>query len=172
MAKQKVSDLPKEEQDALLNEAKEAGLRMGLVQSWTVETLKKNIQKAKEANGNNGEQTGDSNEEHSKDEETSTEAQTENEAPVNEPTDDENSTNDGDGNEEQTGDGEAPEDEGSTEENNEEPEDAPPAETPAPATPKQKTKKVEKEKKTYICHICRSKVIDGKCTGCGFSIGG
>jgi hypothetical protein len=75
---------------------------------------------------------------------------------------------------EENGDDEAPEEEETTEDEGETPEETPPAETPATPT---KTKKVveakePEEEKTYICHICRSKVVKGKCTGCGFSVGG
>lgn len=162
MAKQKVSDLPKEEQDALLNEAKEAGLRMGLVQGWTVETLKKRIEEAKASKQPEGE------------------SETDGEAPVTkEPT--EGDEGDGETPEEETiedgeenGNGENPKEEVTTENEGETPEEAPPVETPV--TPTQAKKVVEakepEEEKTYICHICRSKVIKGKCTGCGFSVGG
>ena len=59
---------------------------------------------------------------------------------------------------------------------------APPAETPEtptetpaekqqPAAKKVKETKEEKQETPLKCHICRSDVIDGKCTGCGFSLG-
>lgn len=45
-------------------------------------------------------------------------------------------------------------------------------EPPAPAAQKQQKKaaKNTKPQRVTICHICRSKVIDGKCTGCDFDI--
>ncbi len=55
--------------------------------------------------------------------------------------------------------------EGETQENAEEPK----AEEPKVEEPKKDKPKKEKEVKVCgICHICRSKVVDGVCTGCGF----
>ena len=70
-------------------------------------------------------------------------------------TDEQNGTND----EQKDGEGEQ-----TTEEMNK-------ADAPAPEETKKATpKKAEKPEPKYdgICHICRSKVISGVCTGCGF----
>lgn len=163
MAKQKVSELPKEEQDALLSEAKEAGLRMGLVQGWTVETLKKRIEEAKANKQPENENKADG-------EAPVTEESTEGDEGEDEALEDEK-TEDG----EENGDDETPKEEEATEDEGKKPEETPLTETPS--MPKQQTKKVEvkkepAEEKVYICHICRSKFINGKCTGCGFSVGG
>ena len=58
MAKMKVSELPKEEQQALISEANALGLR-GVLTTWGVETLKAKIEELKNAQ-TGAEQSGES----------------------------------------------------------------------------------------------------------------
>lgn len=145
--KTKVSDLPQDEQDALINEAKELNIR-GLYQTWNVETLKAKIEQAKAAAAN-GEQTPAADEQE----------------PAN-------------------GEQEPAADEQNTENDEQEPAaDEPAADEPAADEKPAKAPKVDKgNQRAYakakdaapavvrICHICRSKVVNGKCTGCGFEL--
>lgn len=110
MAKLKVSELPIEEQQALVQEAKELGIG-GLILNYGVETLKDKIAKL-EAEQNGKKEDGDKKpqEDNKKDEK---------QKPVSE------------------------------------------------AKAKEEAKKDVKYK---ICHICRSKVINGVCTGCGYTL--
>ncbi len=98
----KVKDLPQEQREQLLNEAKEKGININFCMGWTVDTLKDKIA-ATVAKNENGD-----------------EAKAE--------------------------------------------------ETPAEETKADEAKAPANTQKAYICHICRSKVIDGKCTGCGYSL--
>ncbi len=124
MAKLKVSELPIEEQQALIQEAKENGIG-GLLTNYGVDTLKEKIAKAKAEK--DGDQDGDKE-------------------PQEGDNADETQKDDGDKKEE---------------------------------SKKEKAKPVSEEKakaeakhdvKYKICHICRSKVIDGVCTGCGYTL--
>lgn len=165
MAQMKVSDLPKEEQDKLIAEANELEIR-GIFTSWGVETLKNKIAEAKAAKAGNGEQ-GEQGEQGD-----NAQGQEQEQTGDNEQNAGENEQNDGkdeqnEGEDEQN----PPEDEQNAENvNNDESQngnDAIPDEgcekedEDLPCKPKNEVK---------ICHICRSKVIDGKCTGCGFSV--
>ena len=136
--KTKVADLPQDEQDALINEAKELDVR-GFYGQMKVTTLKAKIEEAKAAKAN-----GENEQEPAADEQ----------APAN--------------------------DEQSNGENEQEPAADEPAadEKEEPAAPKvnkgsQRAYAKEKDAapaKAKICHICRSKVVNGKCTGCGFEL--
>ena len=150
--KTKVADLPQDEQDALINEAKELNVR-GLYHTMKVDTLKAKIEEAKAAQAN-----GENEQEPAADEQ----------APAN----DEQNADNGEQNTEN--------DEQSNGENEQEPAaDEPTAdEKEEPAAPKvnkgsQRAYAKEKDAapaKAKICHICRSKVVNGKCTGCGFEL--
>ena len=150
--KTKVADLPQDEQDALINEAKELDVR-GFYGQMKVTTLKAKIEEAKAAKAN-----GENEQEPAADEQ----------APAN----DEQNADNGEQNTE------------NDEQNNGENEQEPAADEPAadekeePAAPKvnkgsQRAYAKEKDAapaKAKICHICRSKVVNGKCTGCGFEL--
>lgn len=150
--KTKVADLPQDEQDALINEAKELDVR-GFYGQMKVTTLKAKIEEAKAAKAN-----GESEQEPAADEQ----------APAN----DEQNADNGEQNTEN--------DEQSNGENEQEPAADEPAadEKEEPAAPKvnkgsQRAYAKEKDAapaKAKICHICRSKVVNGKCTGCGFEL--
>lgn len=114
MAKLKVSELPIEEQQALIQEAKELGIG-GLLTNYGVDTLKEKIAKAKEEQDDKQENDQKADEGNQ------------------------------DGNKEPQGGDNADE----TQEDNKEP---------------------QEDVKYKICHICRSKVIDGVCTGCGYTL--
>ena len=199
MAKLKVQDLPKEEQEKLIHEANAVGLR-GMVTAWGVETLQAKIAEAKankggEQNpgndeqkaGNDEHQTGENEQKPGEDEQTGENVNAE------------NLDTDGQGEGEQNAENETPE--GTPGENNEpetpdtdgqnENSELPP-ETPGDVkaflngetdkTPegteeisedeaaKLQNEAPAKNVKNGICHICRSEVIDGKCTGCGFEV--
>lgn len=150
--KTKVADLPQDEQDALINEAKELDVR-GFYGQMKVTTLKAKIEEAKAAKAN-----GENEQEPAADEQ----------APAN----DEQNADNGEQNTEN--------DEQSNGENEQEPAADEPAadEKEEPAAPKvnkgsQRAYAKEKDAapaKAKICHICRSKVVNGKCTGCGFEL--
>jgi len=163
--KLKVQDLPKEEQEKLIAEAQKYGIK-GLVVTWNVETLKAKIQAAKEKqNGEqenaedeqkteNGEQNGEENEQNAEEDEQN-------------------------GEKDEQENGELPDglnDEakaflnGETDELPNDAEEISEEEAKAKAPKKQKAKEEPKAKEYKICHICRSKVIDGVCTGCGFTL--
>lgn len=138
--KTKVADLPQDEQDALINEAKELDVR-GFYGQMKVTTLKAKIEEAKaaKANGENEQ------------------------APAN----DEQNADNGEQNTEN--------DEQSNGENEQEPAADEKEEPAAPKVNKGSQRAYAKEKdaapaKAKICHICRSKVVNGKCTGCGFEL--
>ena len=198
MAKMKVSELPKEEMEKLIAEAKELDVRgVATCSSWAVETLEAKIAEAKNAKAaQGGEQTPPGENENdaqdgSKDEQNG--GENEQETGEREQNDGENEQetgereqNDGE-NEQETGEREqgdkevivagdggvhqippeneaqdAPQDEKQDEETEEEQDETP------PGAVKKATKQTSK--KATICHICRSKVIDGECQGCGFKV--
>ena len=168
MAKMKVSELPKEEQQALISEANALGLR-GVLTTWGAETLKAKIEELKKKQAE-AEQSGES---------TPAGVPTDNtgdQEPEQETQPEENSIPEGASDETKAFlKGETDELPPDAEEiSNEEAEKlAADVKTPDPALESKKAGNtpVKKEnKKIPICHICRSKVIDGKCTGCGFEL--
>lgn len=137
MAKLKVSELPIEEQQALIQEAKELGIG-GLLTNYGVDTLKEKIAKAKEEQ--NDKQDDDQN-------------------------DDEDNQ---DGNKEsQEGDNA---DETQKDDDKEPQEDNKKDEKQKPVPEAKAKEEAKKDVKYKICHICRSKVINGVCTGCGYTL--
>ena len=138
----KVKDLPQEQREQLLNEAKEKGININFCMGWTVDTLKDKIAAtvAKNENGDEAKAEETPAEETKADEVKADEAKAE-ETPA-----------------EETKADEAKADEAKAEE------------TPAEETKTDEAKAPANTQKAYICHICRSKVIDGKCTGCGYSL--
>ena len=138
----KVKDLPQEQREQLLNEAKEKGININFCMGWTVDTLKDKIA-ATVAKNENGDEA--------KAEETPAEETKVEEAKADEAKAEETPA-------EETKVEEAKADEAKAEE------------TPAEETKADEAKAPANTQKAYICHICRSKVIDGKCTGCGYSL--
>ena len=152
MATLKVQDLPKEEQEKLMAEAQAVGIR-GIVAGWGVETLKNKIaeEKAKlneqKPEENEGEVivAGDGGVHNVPEETPATDEQKAEEPPAT--------------------------DEQKAEETPAADENANVEETPEENKDEQPEEKEEKEiVRNGICHICRSEVINGKCTGCGFEL--
>lgn len=152
MATLKVQDLPKEEQEKLMAEAQAVGIR-GIVAGWGVETLKNKIaeEKAKlneqKPEENEGEVVvaGDGGVHNVPEETPATDEQKAEETPIT--------------------------DEQKAEETPAADENANVEETPEENKDEQPEEKEEKEiVRNGICHICRSEVINGKCTGCGFEL--
>ena len=152
MATLKVQDLPKEEQEKLMAEAQAVGIR-GIVAGWGVETLKNKIaeEKAKlneqKPEENEGEVivAGDGGVHNVPEETPATDEQKAEETPIT--------------------------DEQKAEETPAADENANVEETPEGNKDEQPEEKEEKEiVRNGICHICRSEVINGKCTGCGFEL--
>lgn len=152
MATLKVQDLPKEEQEKLMAEAQAVGIR-GIVAGWGVETLKNKIaeEKAKlneqKPEENEGEVivAGDGGVHNVPEETPATDEQKAEETPIT--------------------------DEQKAEETPAADENANVEETPEENKDEQPEEKEEKEiVRNGICHICRSEVINGKCTGCGFEL--
>ena len=153
----KVKDLPQEQREQLLNEAKEKGININFCMGWTVDTLKDKIA-ATVAKNENGDEA--------KAEETPAEETKADEAKAEETPAEETKAD------------EAKADEAKAEETPAEEtkadvakaDEAKAEETPAEETKADVAKAPANTQKAYICHICRSKVIDGKCTGCGYSL--
>lgn len=152
MATLKVQDLPKDEQEKLMAEAQAVGIR-GIVAGWGVETLKNKIaeEKAKlneqKPEENEGEVivAGDGGVHNVPEETPATDEQKAEETPAT--------------------------DEEKAEETPAADENANVEETPEENKDEQPEEKEEKEiVRNGICHICRSEVINGKCTGCGFEL--
>ena len=133
--KPKVSDLPEKERAALINEAKELGIR-GLYNNMYAETLRNKVAEAKASKSQNAASADAGNELQS--------------APADA------------GNKRQA----APADTAETDDTQ--------TTLQAPKVTKTADKLYEatpqKASQTKICHICRSKVINGICTGCGFKL--
>lgn len=158
----KVSELPEEEQKALISEAMSLGIQ-GILTGWGVETLKNKIEgiKAKKGGKLQVEQTPPQTEEQNGDgEQTEPEQQTDEELPDD--LDDEakdflNGKTD-----------ELPQNaEEITVQEAEELQNKTQKDEPIPG---EKIVVKEKTKRPIngICHICGSKVVDGVCQGCGF----
>ncbi len=191
----KVSELPEDEQKALISEAMSLGIQ-GILTGWGVETLKNKIEEIKakkgdkpqaeqtppqteEQNGNGEQQTDEQTDEQGEDEQTEPEQQT-----------DEQTDEQGDGEQtepEQQTDEELPDDlddeakdflNGKTDELPQNAEEITVQEAEELQNKAQKDEPIPGEKivvkeKTKrpingICHICGSKVVDGVCQGCGF----
>lgn len=146
MAKQKIADLPQEEQDKLISEMKELGIG-GVYATYTVEKAEAAIAKKKAEK-----ESGEDNKPEDEDNEPN-----EAENPDEQPQD-----------EEKPGEGDEPNDPENPESSDEKPKKEPEKE---PEKPIKQEKPAKKERKSEgICHICRSKVYDGVCSGCGFSL--
>ena len=186
MATLKVQDLPKEEQEKLMAEAQAVGIR-GIVAGWGVETLKNKIAEEKAKLNGENEQKSEENKQKSEENEQKPE---ENEQKPEEnkqkseeneqkPEENEQKPEENEGEVIVAGDGgvhNVPEetpatDEQKAEETPDADENANVEETPEENKDEQPEEKEEKEiVRNGICHICRSEVINGKCTGCGFEL--
>lgn len=157
MAKQKVSDLPKEEQEKLIAQMKELNIR-GVYPTFSVEKAQELIKKAQEQQNGSGEhendgQNADENagsDDAAQNDEQGEENDSEDQKDGDEQENDENADTDAD---------KKGTDEEKAEENKAQKNDAPKTQ------PKEK-----KETKVLRCHICLSPVVNGKCTGCGFEL--
>lgn len=191
----KVSELPEEEQKALISEAMSLGIQ-GILAGWGVETLKNKIEEIKakkggkpqaeqtppqteEQNGNGEQQTDEQGDGQGDGEQTEPEQQT-----------DEQTDEQGDGEQtepEQQTDEELPDDlddeakdflNGKTDELPQNAEEITVQEAEELQNKAQKDEPIPGEKIVVkeeakrpingICHICGSKVVDGVCQGCGF----
>lgn len=158
----KVADLPQEEREQLLQRASDAGIKNAMIATWYVDTLEAKIAAAAKP----------------KDEQTPADADQKGDADTSDT--DESSTEDAEQDDEQTpADTETPADvseiDPTTEADDldEDVEPAVPVVKEIQASKKAKNKKAtitEKPQKVAICHICRGKVINGKCVDCGFCI--
>ena len=176
MATLKVQDLPKEEQEKLMAEAQAVGIR-GIVAGWGVETLKNKIAEEKaKLNGENeqkpkeNEQKSEENKQKSEENEQKPE---ENEGEVIVAGDGgvHNVPEETPATDEQKAEETPTTDEKKAEETPAADENANVEETPEENKDEQPEEKEEKEiVRNGICHICRSEVINGKCTGCGFEL--
>ena len=186
----KVSELPEEEQKALISEAMSLGIQ-GVLTGWGVETLKNKIEKIKAQKGGKpqAEQTPPQTEEQNGDGEQ-TPPQTEEQNGNGEQQTDEQDDGQGDGEQtepEQQTNEELPDDlddeakdflNGKTDELPQNAEEITVQEAEELQNKTQKDEPIPGEKivvkeKTKrpingICHICGSKVVDGVCQGCGF----
>ena len=144
--RQKLADLPQNEKEQLIKEAQGVGLNSTQIANWYVDTLRAKIDEKKQKQ-DAAAPAADATEK--------TEAQaadTKSDDAADEP--------------------EAPADNTVIDPKAEAAEldkDVEPAAPKAPKTQNKAQKAAEPERVT-ICHICRSKVINGKCTGCGFEI--
>ena len=184
--KMKVSDLPEQEQKELIAEAYSLGAT-GVFTGWKVSTLKNKIEELKAQKNGEGAKDEEAKDEGANDEQNapkdeqnaSNDEQNGADDEQNAPKDEQNAPKDEGANE--TGETIVAGDGGTFDENGEEnkpeaekegegEENKPEAETKEQK--KEEPKKQPKEKKEPrfdgICHICRSKVLDGVCTGCGF----
>lgn len=157
--RQKVADLPQEEREQLIKRAADAGIRNTMIATWYVDTLeakiaaaiaKKNETPADDATpGTDGSQQKD---EQADDQDNETPAD---DAPKADETPADVSGIDPKAEAEQL-----------------DKDIDPPAPVTAPASQKAKIKAAKEisSQVVKICHICRGKVINGKCSSCGFEI--
>ena len=180
----KVSELPEKEQKELLSEAFAVGLNKGVLTGYKVSTLKKKIAELKEQNNGENEQNG-SNDEQKAEENEQNGSNDEQKAEENE----QNASNDEQKGEETTEEAteekkeEATEEElpeglsdeakefleGKTDELPNDAEEITNEEAEELIAGEKVPQKEDLNKgKTGICHICGSRVENGKCTGCNF----
>lgn len=190
MAKQKIADLPQEEQEKLISTMKDLKIG-GVYSTYTVEKALAAIEKKKAEKNSQKTQTENQNDPGEQTESDNTEEQTESDNPGEQ--------TEGDNTEEQTeGDKQTTEETSDVPNSPEIPEgsddvskeglsdeaknflDGKTDKLPADAEVISEDKAKELQKKAVtparksegICHICRSKVYDGVCSGCGFSLRG
>ena len=172
----KVSELPEKEQKELLSEAFAVGLNKGVLTGYKVSTLKKKIAELKEQNNGENEQNGSNDEQKGSNDEQNG-SNDEQKAEENE----QNASNDEQKGEETTEEAieeELPEGlsdeakeflEGKTDELPNDAEEITNEEAEELIAGEKVPQKEDLNKgKTGICHICGSRVENGKCTGCNF----
>ena len=150
MAQLKVSDLSKEEQEKILRDAADVGLK-GVFDNWGVEKLKKRIEAMKNMQNKDNSENTDKIPVENKEENASENAGDDSEENKEENTS-ENAGDDSEENKEENTSENAGDDSAENKEEN----------------TYEENLKPEKPEKAGICHICRSKVINGKCSGCGY----
>lgn len=159
--RQKVADLPQEEREKLIQRAADAGIKNAMIATWYVDTLEAKIAAATDKKA---EEQGSDDAAPGADESQQTDGQVDDQ-------DDESDAPADDGQKTDT----TPDDTSEIDPNAEAEELDKDVEPPAPvvktpAAPKAKVTKESKPQKVTICHICRGKVINGKCSECGFDI--
>ena len=172
----KVSELPEKEQKELLSEAFAVGLNKGVLTGYKVSTLKKKIAELKEQNNGENEQNGSNDEQKGSNDEQNG-SNDEQKAEENE----QNASNDeqkGEKTTEEATEEELPEGlsdeakeflEGKTDELPNDAEEITNEEAEELIAGEKVPQKEDLNKgKTGICHICGSRVENGKCTGCNF----
>ena len=168
MAKQKIADLPQEEQDKIIAEMKELQIG-GVYAAYTVEKALAAIEKKKAKLANPD--AADDDEQIDEGEQTTEENSDVPEIPEGSENPDETSNPEKPENSEELPEGL---DEDAKEFLNGESDELP---ENAEEITEDKAKKLEKkakkaQKSEGICHICRSKVYNGVCSGCGYSLRG
>lgn len=156
--KQKVSDLPENEQKEIIAEAYAVGLKGFNFTSYKVETLKEKIAEAKANLGQQKDEQNDSNDEQNAENVNNDEENKSDESIPEEASDETKAFLNGETDELPEGAEVITEDEAQKLEQK--------ADEPIPGE-KLPTKE-EPRKVNGICHICGSKVVEGVCTGCGF----
>lgn len=173
--KMKVSDLPEQEQKELIAEAYSLGAT-GVFTGWKVSTLKNKIEELKAQKNGEGTKNEEAKDEGANDEQNAPkDEQDASNDEQNGADDEQNASKDEGANE--TGETIVAGDGGTFDENGEE--NKPEAEKEGEGEeekaeakkeePKKQTKEKKEPRYDGICHICRSKVLDGVCTGCGFT---
>lgn len=153
--RQKLADLSKDEREQLIKEAQDVGLSSTLIANWYVDTLRAKIEEKKQ---NQAADTDDAVAAEKPTDQTDAEA-----ADQTADTDDEKEPDNT----------EAPSSTAEIDPAKEAAELDKDVEPPAPvktAKTKQSTNNKTADADYKICHICRGKVINGKCTQCGFEI--
>lgn len=200
MGKLKVKELPKEEQEKIIAQMKDLQIR-GIYTEMNVETANKKIEDALKAKENPGTQNGDGNvnntsqndsqgkengSDDTQDGDDKKDGENESTETTSTPASENDNSNTGENSENEVivaGDGgvhvvpaenEQTDEDNSEDEPGEDSTDKQTDEDNSEDEPEPAPESVKTPKKRLICHICRSEVIDGKCTGCGyeFKIGG
>lgn len=148
--RQKLADLPQEEREQLIKEAQDAGLNSTQIANWYVDTLRAKIaDKKQKQNAAADKADAEKN-------------KADNAAAPAEDAKADDAADKAD----------APADVSDIDPNAEAEDLDKDVEPAAPKTPakQNKAQKSAEPDVVTICHICRSKVVNGKCTGCGFEI--
>lgn len=157
--RQKVADLPQEEREQLIKRAADAGIRNAMIATWYVDTLEAKIAAA----------TAKKNETPADDAAPGTDGSQQKDEQADDQ-DDETPADDAPKADETPADVSGIDPKAEAEQLDKDID--PPAPVTAPASQKAKTKAAKEisSQVVKICHICRGKVINGKCSSCGFEI--
>ena len=166
----KVSELPEKEQKELLSEAFAVGLNKGVLTGYKVSTLKKKIAELKEQNDGENEQNGSNDEQKAEENEQNA---SNDEQKGEETTEEATEEKKEEATEEELPEGLSDEAkeflEGKTDELPNDAEEITNEEAEELIAGEKVPQKEDLNKgKTGICHICGSRVENGKCTGCNF----